>query len=309
MLGERCSYKTLGLFQCRRIAHSRARCWFHRCGQPTQGDGQETDVEPVAEAELSAVRKTALLGCKESGWSAGFDDYDHVKLAWVTIRAMRSYSVDGCTTRRLTVLLRVKREGSVTLLGAQPSREHLLIKELVQAIAARLGDLPWVQPGSEDPGALAEHGLPALEVLLVALPRVARQLEHRHADRTTLIVEDEYDVQDLLHALLRVSFADVRDEEWTPSYAASSTRMDFLLPEVRTVVEVKVASARLRDKAVGEQLLLDCAHYRSHPGCDRLYCFVFDPGGFITNPAGLEADLVRESRDEFTVHVVVAPRS
>jgi hypothetical protein len=49
----------------------------------------------------------------------------------------------------------------------------------------------------------------------------------RHDGRPTLGVGDEYDVQDLLHALLRLFFDDIRPEERTPSYAGESTRMDF----------------------------------------------------------------------------------
>jgi hypothetical protein len=45
------------------------------------------------------------------------------------------------------------------------------------------------------------------------------QLRERRENRPTLDVVDEYDVQDLFHALLRIDFDDVRDEEWAPSYA------------------------------------------------------------------------------------------
>lgn len=65
------------------------------------------------------------------------------------------------------------------------------------------------------------------------------KLRSRREDRPTLDVSDEYDVQDLLHALLRLYFEDVRPEEWTPSYAGKSSRTDFLLPEIDPVVETK----------------------------------------------------------------------
>ena len=52
-------------------------------------------------------------------------------------------------------------------------------------------------------------------------------------------IKDEYDVQDLLNALLRLNFDDVRPEEYTPSYAGSSTRVDFLLKKEKIVIEVK----------------------------------------------------------------------
>src|SRR5262249_13935572 len=58
---------------------------------------------------------------------------------------------------------------------------------------------------------------------------VALQIRKRHDSRGTLDVQDEYDLQDLMHALLRAFFDDVRPEEYVPSYAAKCTRVDFFL--------------------------------------------------------------------------------
>ncbi len=76
-------------------------------------------------------------------------------------------------------------------------------------------------------------------------------------NRETLKIEDEYDVQDLLHALLLLYFDDVRAEEWTPSYAGKSARMDFLLKNERVVIEVKKTRLGLADKELGDQLIID----------------------------------------------------
>lgn len=56
---------------------------------------------------------------------------------------------------------------------------------------------------------------------------VANQLKTRHSNRESLVISDEYDVQDLLHALLHIYFDDIRPEEWTPNYAGGSSRVDF----------------------------------------------------------------------------------
>ena len=72
--------------------------------------------------------------------------------------------------------------------------------------------------------------------ILNSFHRVARQLQNRYNKRETISIQDEYDVQDLLHALLKISFDDVRPEEYTPSYAGSSTRVDFLLKKEKTMV-------------------------------------------------------------------------
>lgn len=135
---------------------------------------------------------------------------------------------------------------------------------------------------------------------------VARQLRHRYDSRSTLNVTDEYDVQDLLHSLLRLHFDDIRPEEWTPSYAGKSSRMDFLLKEYKTVIEVKRTRIGLTTKELGNQLIDDIARYQSHPDCESLVCFAYDPEGLVGNPRGLERDLSRED-SSLKVKVIIRP--
>ena len=139
-------------------------------------------------------------------------------------------------------------------------------------------------------------------------PLVARQLQQRHDHRPSHSIDDEYDVQDLMHALLRIDFEDVRPEEYTPSYAGSASRMDFLLKRERIVLEIKKTRLTLRAKEVADQLLIDIARYKRHPDCSALVCFVYDSDFRIGNPAALEEDLseVHDGRD---VRVIVAPKS
>ena len=136
---------------------------------------------------------------------------------------------------------------------------------------------------------------------------VVRQLHSRHGNRNTLEVNDEYDVQDLLHSILMLEFDDIRSEEGTPSCAGSSSRMDFLLKQEQTVIEVKKTRNSLRAKEIGEQLIIDIQRYRSHPDCQTLICFVYDPEGRIANPRGIENDL-SGNREDLTVKVIIAPK-
>jgi hypothetical protein len=135
---------------------------------------------------------------------------------------------------------------------------------------------------------------------------VVRPMRQRHGDRPTLDVADEYDLQDLFHALLKVHFDDIRAEEWTPSYAGAASRIDFLLPEAEVVIELKMTRQSLSVKQVGEQLIVDIARYRSHPQCKTLFCIVYDPSGRIANPRGVENDLNRDD-GEMTVKVMIVP--
>lgn len=135
----------------------------------------------------------------------------------------------------------------------------------------------------------------------------ARKLMQRYNGRPPYEITDEYDVQNLFHAILLLHFKDVRPEEYTPSYAGGSSRIDFLLPEAATVIEIKKTRDSLKERKIGEELLVDISRYKSHPQCKRLVCFVFDPDGYISNPIGLERDLAREE-ESFSVKVFVRPQ-
>jgi hypothetical protein len=160
--------------------------------------------------------------------------------------------------------------------------------------------LPQVRAAAPDTASTLAH-------LIQRFHRVARQLRARHADRSTLSIADEYDVQDLFHALLRIFFDDIRAEEWTPSYAGGSSRMDLLLKKEQTIVEIKKTRPGLTAKAIGEQLIIDIQRYQSHPDCHSLICFVYDPEGLISNPDGLERDLSTKF-NVLDVKVFIAPK-
>jgi hypothetical protein len=136
---------------------------------------------------------------------------------------------------------------------------------------------------------------------------VSRQIRNRHDNRPTLEVEDEYDVQDLLHSLLRIYFDDIRPEEWTPSYAGGSARMDFLLKNEKVVIETKKTRKSLSPKELGDQLIVDIQRYKEHPDCKTLFCFVYDPEGRIPNAKGIEKDLSHRD-DDLEVIVFIGPK-
>jgi DpnII restriction endonuclease len=136
---------------------------------------------------------------------------------------------------------------------------------------------------------------------------IARQLRLRGEYRATLAVEDEVDVQDLLHALLRVQFDDIGTDEWVPSYTNGAPRTTFLLDRDRLAIVVKKTRTGLSTKDLMDQFHVDIERYRTQERCTTLFCFVYDPEGRIGNPRGLESDLATIS-DHFTVDVLVAPK-
>ena len=148
----------------------------------------------------------------------------------------------------------------------------------------------------EDSGKASAHLIPAtpqtvdevIQVTIQGLRRAMHTLTYRRKGAERLHFSNEYDVQDLLHALLRPWVQDIRPEEYTPSYAGKSTRMDFFLPAHELVIETKCVRDRNHAKNVGDELALDIGHYQAHPGAKKLWCVVYDPEHHITNPEGLK---------------------
>lgn len=145
-----------------------------------------------------------------------------------------------------------------------------------------------------------------IEQLCNSFHRSALSLKTRHSKRSGFVIKDEYDVQDLLGALLETRFSDIRSEEYTPSQAGKAARVDFILRPERVAVETKMTREGLSNGRLGDELIVDIERYRKHPDCKALFCFVYDPDHRVQNPSGLEADLSRETA-ELVVRVRIRP--
>ncbi len=260
-----------------------------------------SDKDNEAKNRFNEVIKTVLRTAKAKGWDGDLFNKDSKTWKYASVRLKRwtgSSWVEG--NFDITIENGVK----VSMQVLTPFNPHGL-SDLHESTIRELGLLPWLtSPKKEKP--LDVLPRTKVERLLKRFHKVALQLRSRHEDRDTLVIHDEYDVQDLLHALLRLFFDDIRPEENTPSKAGSSARVDFLLKNEKIVVEAKMASQKLKDKQIGEQLFIDIKRYQAHPDCNTLICFVYDPDGFLKNPAGLSADISRK-HDELDVKLMVGP--
>lgn len=136
---------------------------------------------------------------------------------------------------------------------------------------------------------------------------VTRQLRLRKDYRATLEVEDDYDLQDLLCALLKVEFDEVGIDEWIPPYTGGASRTTFLLHRDHIAVSAKKTRPGLTTKELTEQVTADSARYSVRPSCHTLFCFIYDPEGRIGSPKRLETDLTSVS-DRYMIEVLVAPK-
>jgi hypothetical protein len=247
----------------------------------------------------------ALGAARAKGWVATVGNSDQESYRYGSIEVSRAFGIDRVTgTFEFDISEGVKTQRLKTSFY-----DHGLAS-LHEAMMDAIGTLGWIAPKTKatKPTATASDPplIPILHGMLRRFDRYARQLTRRHGDRAGITISDEYDVQDILHALLRSLTNDVRAEEVAPSYAGASSRLDFLLKKEQIVIEVKLASEKLRDKDVGEQLIVDIKRYAAHPDCKSLLCLVYDPGNRIKNPQGLESDLTGKHGD-LDVSVLVVP--
>ncbi|WP_092180209.1 hypothetical protein [Pseudomonas sp. NFACC32-1] len=145
-----------------------------------------------------------------------------------------------------------------------------------------------------------------IERMLLRFHRFAKDLEHRPRGRKGVQLDDEYDVQFLVNALLRLQFDNVKPEEPSPSMAAGGTRADFLLPEHGLFIELKMTRDGMTARSLADELILDIARYRAHPECHAIIFFVYDPRGLVKNTVALQTEL-SEIAGELPVSLIVSP--
>jgi hypothetical protein len=221
-----------------------------------------------------------------------------------TVPADQSYAGVPVQPRQVTAM----PFAHPTAAGVQPQRQE------APPVSTQLQSHPVAPAGSfsdKKPAPQSVQGgsdpVELVKTLCYRFHSVARQLRLRGEYRATLTVEDEFDAQDLLHALLRIQFDNIETDEWTPSYSSGAPRTTLLLNEGRLAVMVKKTRPGLHAKDLTDQLRIDAERYRSYGCCRTLLCFMYDPDGRIGNPRGLEASLTSVT-DSFVIDVLVAPK-
>jgi hypothetical protein len=83
------------------------------------------------------------------------------------------------------------------------------------------------------------------------LPIAFSILGSTHRGKGGIAIENEYDVQHVLHAVAVLHFDEVEPEEPTPKMASASSRLDFLLREEEIAIETKMMRPSLSKQKGG----------------------------------------------------------
>jgi hypothetical protein len=240
---------------------------------------------PARFDDLETIEVALLLVLLSSGVRLsipGFAEFNRADLESALLRRVALSPVDERQVERLAVL-----HAALSLAIRSQLERHLSASD-------------GLRGGTRD-------ALQILELICRNFDRFVRALQKRHDNRPAFEVNDEYDVQDLMHGLLLLHFDVVIPEDTAPARAGNKSRLDFLLKRERVVVETKMTRKSLRQSDAHNELVADRDRYKSHPDCDVLVCLVYDPERLFHNAAAFELDL-NSDKDHPRMRAFVCPQ-
>jgi len=192
---------------------------------------------------------------------------DRIALLWLSTRLLDArWRPSDAEIEALDGLIRDGRRGAVAALhqGYRPTALE----------AAMLLDALSGAPL----GRLSRRG--AIEGLLTVIDHFtacANVLRNRQRSRPPLALTDEYDVQDLFHALAIPVVPDLVQEDPAAKVAGKASRLDFTSRSARLGLEMKHVKDSAHAVRVRAEVLLDESTYHAHPYVDAVIVFVHDP--------------------------------
>lgn len=148
-----------------------------------------------------------------------------------------------------------------------------------------------------------------VELLCKRLPQAARILSVRsRKGKTPYLIADEYDVQDLLHAILRAYLRYSVQEDPLPKVAgAKSGRTDISIEELGVLIEIKYVHGPEDQKRLFEEYSQDLVLYAQWPHLKTLIYLIYNSADLRDAEAFDKLSSTQEiSGKRFTVKVVLA---
>lgn len=194
--------------------------------------------------------------------------------------------------------------------GAHPKVERAQVQEVANdgAAAATLR-----------PEELSARAVEELDAFLRNIPVGVRELlpENRYGagtnkTRPTIEITDEYDLQDLVRAFLRMRYGRVISEDNVPSTAGKGGRVDFAIRGIKVFIELKVYKSETDWKS---KMLADIeskiVRYASSHECNMMFVFIYDPEHKCREAAEIETQLTMKrtyGEKSIMLRGIVAPR-
>jgi hypothetical protein len=118
-----------------------------------------------------------------------------------------------------------------------------------------------------------------------------RYLYTRRSVGAVIDIQSEADVQDVLYLLLRPWVVDLIYESPASKSANRFVIKDFSSSAGRFVIDAKYIRDKKHGRLISKELHDDIEMYRSHPRCDDLVFFIYDPNAFIPDERALREQI------------------
>lgn len=142
-------------------------------------------------------------------------------------------------------------------------------------------------PWTKSPERNHDDDVAWLELLLRRLPRVIQQMRSRHGTRPPFSVEDQYDLEDMVRALLPLHFDSLHLHSHTPRHAPGA-HTDLFLPGPKIALTIKLVRPPVALPTLASQIQEDRARW-PREDCRLLVAFLHDPEAVLREPSVLEA--------------------
>lgn len=183
----------------------------------------------------------------------------------------------------------------------------------IKGAAASLGGLASMCAQVSAEAVAPSPGVAPLLTALREFDACTRYLSTRRSQGAVINIESEADVQDVLYLILRPWIVDLTYESPADKFANRYVIKDFASAAGRCVVDTKFIRDKAHGQAISKELYDDIENYRSHPRCDHLIFFLYDPNGLIPDQRALREAIEIDrlygagSGRRLTCHLVVKP--
>lgn len=183
----------------------------------------------------------------------------------------------------------------------------------LKSAAAAIGGLAQLGPRVGVSSAQNVGSIAAALLALSEFDSCVRYLNTRRSKGAVINIESEGDVQDVLYLLLRPWIVDLTYESPGDKSANRFAIKDFFSAAGRFVVDAKYIRSKEHGRLISKELNDDIEMYRTHPRCDDLIFFVYDPDALIPDQRALreaiEIDRAygKDGEKQLKCHLIVKP--
>jgi hypothetical protein len=183
----------------------------------------------------------------------------------------------------------------------------------ISEIANVLGGLSGLSAAFPHQRIAPAQGIGPALLALREFDACVRYLNTRRSAGAVINIQSEADVQDVLYLLLRPWIVDLSYESPADKSANRFVIKDFASGEHRFVVDAKYIRDKEHGRLISKELHDDIEMYRTHPRCDHLIFFIYDPEAFIPDQRALRTAIEIErsygpnNEKRLSCHLIVKP--